>query len=125
MSVTHTTAIRNGLADYVADQHDVGGGTAVLQIRASTTVLIEFDLPNPAFGAASSGVVTLLGVPIATTADAAGVADNFVTRDRGGTQILAGSVTAVGMGGDIVVSNTNIALSQQASLDSLTYTAAS
>lgn len=124
MSITHTTAIRNGLADYTADQHDVGGGTAVLEIRAGSTVLITFNLPNPAFSAASVGIATLLGVPIATTASASGVADNFVTRNRAGTQILAGSVTAVGMGGDIQVSNTNIALSQQASLDSLTYEAA-
>lgn len=125
MTVTHTTAIRNGLADYVADQHDVGGGTSKLQIRDGVTVLIEFNLPNPAFGAAAAGIVTLLGVPIATTAAADGVADNFITLNRGGTQILAGSVTATGMGGDIVVSNTNIALGQNASLDSLTYEAAS
>lgn len=123
MAVTHTTAVRNGLADYVADAHDAGGGTSRLEIRTSSTILVTFNFLNPAFGAASGGVASLLGVPINANAGAGGVADNFVTRDRNGTQILAGSVTATGMGGDIEVSNTNIANGQACTLSSMTYQA--
>lgn len=112
MTLAHTTAIRNGLADYVADAHDTGGGTAVLQIRQSSTVLVEFDLPNPAFGAASTGVVTLLGVPIATTADASGTADNFITKDR--RWIISqdyNALTAVAAGREAIVSTAATAAS--------------
>lgn len=123
MTIAHTTAIRNGLADLVADAHDTGSGTAVLEIRDSTTVLVTVDFQNPAFGAAAAGVATLLGTPIATTGAADGVADNFLTKDRDGTQILSGSVTGTGMGGDIEMSNVNVATSQNVSLEDLTYTA--
>lgn len=124
MSITHASGVRDDLADLVADAVDVGGGTAVLQIRDGTTLLVSFNLANPAFGAASSAVCTLNSTPIATTAVAAGDADNFRILDRAGSVVLSGSVTATGMGGDIEVSNTSIANGQDASLDSLTYESA-
>ncbi len=121
MAVTHTTAIRNALADLVADAHDVGSGTSVIEFRDATTVIVSFDLAATAFGAASSGIVTLASVPISAAAEASGEVDNFITRDQDGTQILAGSITAVGMGGDIEVTNINIADEQDCELESLTY----
>lgn len=126
MAVTHATALRTVLADAVDNYLNTTGSAdaaADLVIRASTTILVTFVLSNPAFGAASSGVITLSGTPIAATAAAAGTADNFQIRDRDNASALAGSVTVTGGGGDITVSNTSISNGQNCSLDSLTYTA--
>jgi hypothetical protein len=126
MAVTHATALRTVLADAVDNYINTTGATDAsgdLVIRASTTILVTFVLANPAFGAASSGVITLASTPIAATASAAGTADNFQIRDRANASAVAGSVTATGGGGDITVSNTSIANGQNCSLDSLTYAA--
>jgi len=123
MSITHVTAVRSALADLIDSLINTGGGTAVLRLRDSTTTIVDFSLANPAFGAASSGVITLAGVPIAAVAAAAGDVDNFQILDRGGALVLSGSVTGAGGGGDIEVSNISIASGQDCSLESLTYTA--
>lgn len=128
MSIMHAAGVRNNLANVTGDAHDVGAGTAVLELRDGADIIVSFPLPNPAFDTApatAAGTITLLGVPIEVQAiDASAAVDNFVTRDRAGTIVLSGSVTAVGMGGDIEVTNPNIATGQDCSLESLTYTAA-
>lgn len=126
MSVTHAGAIRDLLANVTGDAHDVGSaGAAVLQIRDSTTVLVEFPLEDPAFSTASSadGIIAAAGTPIEVAAEADGDADNFVTLDQDGAIVLAGSVTGTGMGGDIEVTNPSIANLQDCSLETLTYEA--
>lgn len=124
MSVTHLTALRTILADAVDDHVNTGSGTAVLQLRDGTTVVVEFDLSNPAFGAAAAGIITLADTPLAATAEADGELDNFQIVNRNGDVSLAGSVTATGMGGDIEVTNVNVANGQDCELESLTYAAA-
>lgn len=124
MAVTHITALRNTLADAVDAHINTGAGTAVLRLRASTTAIVDFNLANPAFGAAASGVLTLAGTPITANAGATGVVDNAQIIDRGAAVAVSCSVTGSGGGGDIEVTNTNIANGQDCSLDSLTYTAA-
>jgi hypothetical protein len=124
MAVTHVTALRSVLADAVDNYiNTTGGGTATIVLRQSTTDIVSFDLANPAFGAAASGVITLASTPISATAGAAGTVDNAEINDRGGAQAVACSVTGSGGGGDIEVSNTNIANGQDCELTSLTYTA--
>lgn len=128
MAVTHVTALRNTLADAVDNYLNTTGSADAggdLVIRDSTSVLVTFAFANPAFGAASSGVITLASVPIAATAGAAGTADNAQLRDRANAAAIDCSVTATGGGGDIEVSNTSIASGQSCSLTSLTYTAPS
>jgi hypothetical protein len=128
MAVTHDNATRNALANVVGDNHDVGSaGDAVLQLRDGSTVIVEFPLDDPAFDTApatATGIITAQGLPIEVQAGDEGDIDNFVTRDKDGTQRLAGSVTAIGMGGDVEVTNPNIAPGQDCSLESLTYEAA-
>ena len=124
MSVTHATAVRSALADLIDTLVNTGSGTAKVRLRDSTTTIVDFDLADPAFGAASSGVITLAGVPIAATASASGDVDNAQLLDQDGTVILSCSVTGTGGGGDIEVSNVSIANGQDCSLTSLTYTAA-
>lgn len=124
MAVTHSTALRNVLADAVDNYiNTTGGGTAQVQILDGSTQLVSFDLANPAFGAASSGTITLNSTPIAGTASAAGTADIGQITDRGGTDVIFCSVTGSGGGGDIEASNTSIANGQSCSLTSLTYSA--
>lgn len=123
MSITHVTALRSAIADLVDTTVNTGSGTAVLRVRDGSTTVVDFELSNPAFGSASSGVITLADTPIEEQAEAAGEVDNFQILDRDGTLVLSGSVTGSGGGGDIEVSNVNIALNQDCSLDSLTYTA--
>lgn len=129
MAVTHSTAIRTGIADYVADAHDLGtganGSLAIRDTSGSPVDLIVFNFQSTAFGAASSGVATLLGTPIATTAAASGTADSLETRRKDGVVILSGTVTGPGGGGDAIISNTSVEEDQPASLTSLTYAAPS
>lgn len=124
MSVTHASAVRSALADLIDTLVNTGAGTAKLRLRDSTTTVVDFDLQDPAFGAAAAGVITLQGVPIASTASASGDVDNAQLLDQDGATVLSCSVTGTGGGGDIEVSNVSIANGQDCSLTSLTYTAA-
>lgn len=126
MAITHSTAVRNLLADVVGDACAVGSATeSKLNIRDASTLIVSFLLGNTPFGSPSSGVITASAPPVATNAVADGSSvDNFLLLDRDGTTILSGSVTATGMGGDIEVSNINIANNQDCELESLTYEAA-
>lgn len=126
MAVTHATALRSVLADAVDNYINTTGSADAsgdLVVRATTTILVTFVLSNPAFGAASSGVLTGTSLPKTADAGAAGTADNFIIRDRDNASAILGSVTGVGGGGDIEISSTTIANGQACSLDTLTYTA--
>lgn len=124
MSITHVTALRDDLADAVAAFMLLGAGDATLELRDGTDVCVIFTLNATPFGAASSGVITANGVPIAAVATDDGVAlDNFILKNQNGDAAITGSVTATGMGGDIEVTNINVANGQDCSLESLTYTA--
>ncbi len=126
MTIAHLTAVRNVLADAVDNYiNTTGGGTAKLRIRDGSTTIVDFDLANPAFGAAASGVITVSGsLPIAAVAVASGEVDGFQLLARDGTSVVvSGTVTATGGGGDIEVTNINVASGQDCELDSLTYTA--
>lgn len=123
MSVTHATTVRSALADLIDTLVNTGSGTAKLRLRDSTTTIVDFNLADPAFGAASSGVITLQSTPIAATAGASGDVDNAQLLDQDGGVVLSCSVTATSGGGDIEVSNISIANGQDCSLTSLTYTA--
>lgn len=123
MAVTHPTAIRNGIADYVVDRLDLGTGTAsgrlVFQTAGSVAVA-TLSLSNPAFGAASSGVATASAITSDTNA-AGGTTTKAELRDRDGTAII---LCAVGTSGsDINLSSTTIGAGDTVSMSSLTYTA--
>ncbi len=123
MALSHATGTRNAIADTVDDQVNNGAGTAKLRLVDDTTTIVDFALQNPAFGAAAAAVITLQGVPIAASAAATGVVDGFQILDRDDAIVLDGTVTGTGGGGDIEVTNVNIASGQDCSLTSLTYTA--
>lgn len=124
MSVTHATAVRSAIADLIDTLVNTGAGTSKLRLRDGTVTIVDFNLSDPAFGAASSGVITLNSTPIAATAGASGDVDNAQLLDQDGSVVLSCSVTGTGGGGDIEVSNVSIANGQDCSLTSLTYAAA-
>lgn len=122
MAVTHPTAVRNATADQVVDSVDVSGPGKLI-IRAGSTVLATVILANPAFGPASGGVATLLGVPRNATASGSGTADNFLAQDGASTTKFQGSVTATGGGGDLTLASTAIAAGDTVTITGGTYTA--
>jgi hypothetical protein len=115
--------LRSALADLIDSTINTGGGTAKLRFRATAATIVDIPLQNPAFGSASSGVITLEGVPISANATGTGDVDNFQILDRGGTVQVSGTVTVTGMGGDITIDNISINSGQEVIVSALTYTA--
>ena len=132
MAVTHSTTIRNGIANYVVDALDAGDA-AKLVIRTTGTVgspgteVATLTFSDPAFGNA--------GASVAGRADA-----NTITEDSsatGGTAATATlqtsadavcvhcSVTATNGGGDITLSSVTIGAGDTVRISSLTYAAPS
>ncbi len=107
-ATTIATAARNAQADAFDTLINTGAGTAVLRLRNSTTTLVSFNLSNPAFGAASTGAITLSGVTISATASAgtATAVDNYQILDRDAAVQWTGSVT----GSDTITSGQTVNL---------------
>lgn len=133
MAIGISTPAQNAAADAIADLVDADSPTAgTLSIYDGTrpadvntavsgqTQLAEFTLSDPAFGAAASGVVTLAGTPIATTADADGTATWGRIFDGSGDAIVDGDVAT--SGGDITVNTTAFTTGVDVTLTSGTLT---
>lgn len=132
MATRISTASATAAANAVVDSIDLGAGTAKVRVytgtqpatantTASGTLLVEFDLPNPAFGAASSGVATANAISNAT-ATASGTAGWFRCVDRDNAAVLDGSVTATGGGGDMTMNTTTVTSGAAVSITSWTVT---
>jgi len=123
MAVTHPTAVRDGVANFVVDQIDEGTppGFLVFQTAASATVC-TVTLANPAFGASSSGVATLAGVPLTSNGATAGTIAKAEFRNQAGTaKILCAVATS---GSDInIPGGLTLATDDTVTVTSLTYTA--
>lgn len=132
-------AVRNAIADAVVDRLDAGAAAGIVRIytgsqpadaddAATGTLLVEIDLNDPAFGAAASGVATADVSPQPTgVATAAGTAGWFRALDSDGVDqtdnVIDGSVTATGGGGDMEINNTSIAIGQDVNITAWTVTA--
>lgn len=123
MSVTHPTAVRTGIADFVVDQLDEGTppGNLVMQTSGGVTVA-TLPFSNPAFGAASSGTATASAITSDTNA-VGGTIAKAELRNAAGTAKVLCSVTATGGGGDITLSSVVISAGQTVAVSSLTYAA--
>lgn len=119
MATRISTAARNAAADAIADLADLGAGAGTIKVYTGSqpttaddaeagTLLATFTLSDPAFGAAASGVVTLAGTPLTTTGAAAGTAGWFRLEDSTGANIIDGSVTVTGGGGQLELNTTTI-----------------
>ena len=123
MAVTHPTAVRDGVCNYVVDQLDLASppGKIVMQTAGSVAVA-TLTFANPAFGNSASGVATANAI-VADTNAVGGTIAKAELRQGGATPIVLCSVTATGGGGDIQLNSVVISAGQQVSLTSLTYAA--
>lgn len=120
MATRISTAARNAAADAVVDLIDGGAAAGTVEIRTgaqpanpntadSGTLLAEFTLDDPAFGAAAAGVATAAAIA-AVVGEAAGDAGHFRCKNSDGTAIIDGSVTATGGGGDMELNTVTISV---------------
>lgn len=124
MALTNATPMRNALSDAFDAQINSGANPGGLRLWTGTaadgTMLVEFEFAATAFGAAATGVITLAGVPIEGTAEAAGTAQSFdIVKDLAGTP----EVQVDGdVGAELTMNNAVIANGQTVNLTALTYT---
>lgn len=123
MSVTHPTAVRTGIADFVVDQLDEGTppGKLIFQTSGGVTVA-TLTFASTAFGAAASGTATAAAI-VADTNAVGGTIAKAEWRNAAGTAKVLCSVTATGGGGDITLNSVIVSAGQQVSMTSLTYSA--
>lgn len=133
MATRLSTAAQNAAAEAIAALADAGSGAGTIKVYSgsqpasandagSGDLLATFTLDDPAFGAASSGVVTLEGTPLETTGADDGTAGWFRLEDSDGNNILDGSVTASGGGGQMQLNTTTISTGVDVSVTSGTVT---
>lgn len=124
MAVTHPTAVRTGIADFVVDQIDEGTppGLLVFQTSGGATVC-TVTLNNPAFGAAVNGVATLDVDPaLVSDGAAAGTIAKAEFRNAAGTAKILGACGT--SGSDInIPGGLTLAEGDTVTVTSLTYTA--
>ena len=139
MTIEINTAARNAACDAVVDLVDGGAGAGVLRIYSgsrpaspatapSGTLLAEFTLSDPAFGAAASGVATLDVTPALTdtalaTASAGWCRFLDSTEAAGtGLGVIDGDVTASGGGGDLILNTVSVVSGSDVEVLSFTIT---
>jgi len=123
MAVTHPTAVRDGMCNFVVDQLDEGTppGTLVFQTSGDVEVA-TLTFSNPAFGASSSGTATAGAITSDSSATGGTIAKARL-KNAAGTDKIICSVTATGGGGDIELDTVVVGAGQTVAVTSLTYTA--
>lgn len=125
MAITTNTTLKNT----ILDGFDAAFNSGTMEIRtgaapgagnaATGTVLATITIPADAFAAAASGTKAKNGTWQDAAADATGVAAHF--RMVGGSNVIEGTVTATGGGGDVTLDNTSIASGQPVTITSLAW----
>lgn len=132
MATRLSTAAQNASAKAVADLVDAGSGPGTLKIYTGSpgatanatpagTLLATVAFADPAFGAPASGVASATD-PAAVTGGAAGAAGCFLVEDSDGNNVMDGTVTATGGGGDLQLATTTISVGVTVDITSFTYT---
>jgi hypothetical protein len=117
--------LESGLQDLLADAIDTafnvsGPGSLLFETVGDGEVATMASVQDPAFDAASSGVITLNGVTLSDLSATGGEAVQFSGRD--GASLKQWELT-VGTGGtEIIISSTTIAATDQVDLTALTIT---
>jgi len=121
MALTLETALRDDLANQIDDTINTGAGTATIEFQTSGDVEVAtINLQNPAFGASSTGTITLQGTPLQDTNATGGTTAQFELNDRDNTKQLEGTVAT--SGADINISSTAIGAGDTVELTSFTLT---
>lgn len=115
------TATRNALANAFDDTVNTGSGTAMLKLETSGDVEVAtFNLQNPAFGAAATGVITLQGVPIQDTSATGGTVAQGSLYDRNGAKVSESAAATSGQ--EITMSSLVVGVGETVTLTALTVT---
>jgi hypothetical protein len=139
MTLNLINAARTAACDAIVDLVDAGSAAGKIRIytgsrpagpgsSATGTLLVEIDLADPAFGAASDGVATLdVSSARSGTAGADGTAGWFRVLDSteaagDGYGVFDGTVTATGGGGDMTLGTTTITTGGVVQITSMTVT---
>jgi hypothetical protein len=131
LSTRINTSQRNLACDAIVDSIDTGAGTGNVQIRTGTqpatpgdtatgTLLADFDLPEPAFGASGTGTATgnaITGV----VGLAAGDAGYFRVLDGAGAAVMDGSC-GVGASFDMNMNTVTISVGVDVNITAWTVT---
>jgi len=121
VTVGHNTAnIRNTLADAV-DTAIGNAGLLRFYTASYATTLCTITLGSPPFGNASSGTITLQGVPLEGTCVAGGTVAKFRLLTSAGAEIVNGDVGT--SGADINLSSTTVSTNDVIRITGLTYSA--
>jgi hypothetical protein len=110
-----TTAVGN------AGKLRIYDGTRPATGGAATTLLAEFTMGSPFAPSAAASVLSPT-LPSSTTGLAASTATWFRIVTSGGTQVIDGSVTASGGGGDLELSTTTVSIGLTINITSFTIT---
>ena len=120
MALDHETAVRNTLADAIdAAVNAAGTGNCVFQTSGDAEVA-TIVLSATAFGAASSGTITLASTTDDTSATG-GTVSKFKFETGANTRIFGGTVTPVAGGGDMEMSTLSVGAGDTVSITSFTY----
>ncbi len=87
----------------------VGAGTANLTVYQTNTALCVFPLSATPFGAAVGGGMAIASCPISSTGtEVAGKANRFVITNENAAEVLGGTISGIGGGGDIETPNLTV-----------------
>ncbi len=115
------TGVRNALADQIDTQFNVSGpGDLVFETSGDAEVATMASVQNPAFGAASAGVITLLGVTLSDASATGGTTVQFSGYD--GNALKQWELTVGTSATEIIISSTVITATDAVDLSSLTLT---
>lgn len=120
MSLTLPAATGNAACDAIVDLVDAGAAAGYLLFETSGDATVAVcTMSDPAFGAASNGTATASAISDESSATA-GTVSKFEMRDSDDTQVLEGTVTVTGGGGDITLSSVAIGAGDTVSISALT-----
>jgi len=132
VALKYSVTVRNAQLDAF---ETACGVSAILRIRTGAapancaaadtgTVLATLNLPSDWMAAAASGIKSKSGTWEDVSADATGTAGHFRLYASDGTTVHAqGEITATGLGGDLTLINTSIAVGQTVTITGFTLTA--
>lgn len=121
MALTLQTSLRDVLANAITGELDTGATFAEMRLETSGDVEVAtIVFQNPSFGAASTGVITLLGVPLSDVTATGGTVSQFSLYDRDGTKALEGVVQVTGA--DLDLSSLSVGVGDTVELTSFTIT---
>lgn len=135
MALKLAAAAAIAAADAVVDLIDLGAAGQLIIYSGSEpatpetaigaqTPLVTFDLPDPAFGAATdtvNGGAATMNAVTPVDAAATGTATFFRILDGNGDALIQGSVTDTSGNGDLKVSSTSIVSGIEVTIVSLVY----